>query len=60
MECKKGNEHIGCKVTSCRYHCERGCCELDRIEVKPCRGSKSSGGRPDDESFCGSYCEKER
>lgn len=55
---RKGNPHIGCRVTSCRYHCDDSRCELEHIEVKPCRGNCSETGRPDDESFCGSYCTK--
>lgn len=54
----KANPHIGCKVTSCRYNCEDNYCELEHIEVKPCKGSSSCTGRPDDESFCGSYSTK--
>lgn len=50
------NECIGCEVTSCRYNGEGAHCELERIQIKPCRGCES--GRPDEASFCGSYSEK--
>ncbi|MBR3382941.1 MAG: DUF1540 domain-containing protein [Clostridia bacterium] len=52
-----GEQTIGCSVTSCRYNGEGAHCALHRIEVRPCRSGESSG-RPDDESFCGSYSQK--
>lgn len=51
----KGMQSIGCTVTSCRHNCMGSHCELDRIEVRPCRGGSCGSGRPDDESSCGSY-----
>ena len=55
MDNQNGKQTIGCEVTSCRHN-RQGCgCELSRIEVKPACNCHS--GR-EDESLCGSYCEK--
>ena len=50
-----GEQTIGCEVTSCRYNGSGSCCELHRIEVRPCYGQDSTSGQPEDESCCGSY-----
>lgn len=51
-----GCQTIGCNVDSCRYHSGNHLCELSRIEVKPMWNAHT--GRPEDESLCGSYCQK--
>ena len=52
----KTNEAIGCCVTSCRYNGSGEHCELEHIEIMPCCGCGT--GKPDDESFCGSFVSK--
>lgn len=54
---KTGAQSIGCTVTGCRYNLQNGSCELKHIEVRPCRQNGGCTGRPDDESFCGSFAE---
>ena len=53
-----GEQTIGCGVTSCRYNGNGSCCQLRRIEVRPCCGDKSSSGQPEDVSCCGSYVQR--
>ncbi|MBQ7061315.1 MAG: DUF1540 domain-containing protein [Clostridia bacterium] len=55
---ERGGQHIGCEVTGCRYNRDGRRCDLNRIEIRPCRCEGSKSGRPDDESFCGSYAER--
>lgn len=46
--------NVGCSVKHCRYNSLGRHCDLDHIEIRPCKGC-GSNARPDDESFCGSY-----
>ncbi len=54
MAKKECNVDIRCNVTSCAHHCDgQDYCSLRSIHVEAC--PNCSGGRPEDESMCGSY-----
>jgi hypothetical protein len=46
-------QHIGCRVTSCRFNDKERECSLNSIVVEP--GPDKHTGNPADESLCGSY-----
>ena len=54
----KHDQIIGCSVSECRHHGHDNCCELHRIEVRPCRGERTGSGKPEDESCCGSFVQR--
>jgi hypothetical protein len=54
MSHKHPNADIRCNVSSCAYHCQNeDFCSLRSIQVEARRNH--AGGRPEDESMCGSY-----